>query len=347
MSKIRVLGVSSGLGVSLYPFRNNSILGNIEGRAVFHTTCSSQWKINFGNIPLLREIKGNYDGLDLIVSSPDCGSGSIFRLSRAKVYGDHKKNESLDLVFRAVDKYKPKFFLFENLEGLFKSFPQDEFAAKVSDYQLNVYISPVSAWGNSQIHRKRLVIVGIRKDISSKKLRKYFKLPHLEHTVKTCGELYGDLYDYSKYTDELSAFGHLTESRDELISIHARRKITYYQIQKEWQGRLKGRKRWDVEGGAFSTAPGVYRNLDNSYPATARRANRQFTEPGWPMSPRVLGRIQGVPDDFKIHMEYDKPGRLKYWINKGRTVITKSPPYEISEWLRKQLNKSKHLWQTT
>lgn len=343
MGKIRVLGISSGLGVSLYPFRNNSILANIEGRAVFHTTCSSQWKSNFGKIPLFRTIQGNYEGLDVIISSPDCGSGSIFRLSRAKTYGNHKNNASLAMFFEGVNKYKPKFFLFENLEGLFKSFPEEEFRTLLSDYCIIRYNAPVSAWGNSQIHRKRLIMVGIRKDLPHK-LQKYFKLP--ERTkLKTCGELYGDLYNYSKYTDELAAFGHLQESRDELISIHARRKMTFYQIQKEWQDRLKGHKRWIVEGGAFSTAPGVYRNMDSGYPATARKANRQFTELGWPMSPRILARIQGVPDEFKIHMEYENPGELKYWINKGRTVVTKSPPYEISEWFRKQLNKSKHLWQ--
>lgn len=113
------------------------------------------------------------------------------------------------------------------------------------------------------------------------------------------------------------------------------------EIQLEWNERLKGKKRWTVEGGNFKTAPGVYRNLRNDYPATARKANRQYNHEGLTLTPRQLARIQGVPDEFRLYINIDK---LNYWINKARTCVTKSPPYEISKWFKKKLEKCYMIW---
>ena len=337
--KYNVLGVSSGLGVSLFPFKKH-LLANVEFRGIFHTKNDEQWKANFGNIPLhkhpesTRPLPGEPD---VIISSPDCGSGSIFRYSRSKKLGDHMKNDSLSLFFRLLDFYKCKFFLFENLENLFKSFPKEKFLELTKDYRLIIHNASVAHFGNSQKNRKRLIIVGIRRDIP-KKYDKYFKLPHYKEPL-TCGELYGDLNNGMGPGAECISPGvcHTREDFDTVISIHARKKMSLRQIAQVWGTRLKGKKRWETEPGFnFSTAPGVYRNLDNDFPATARKANRQFDEGGFTLTPRQLARIQGVPDDFKIYYDPSKP---KYWINKGRCTVTKTPPMEISIWFKGKLEK--------
>lgn len=328
-----VLGICSGLGVSLFPFKDNCI-GNIEPRKIFHTPGNEQWKLNFGEIPLYQLLPAKADyfekEVDVIISSPDCGSGSILRLSRNKALGNHNKNHSLLTFFQSVKIFKPKFFYFENLEGLFKSFPLEDFKQQVKDYRLVIYVEPVSSWGNSQKSRKRLVIIGIRKYLP-KKLKKFFKLPTVDK-LKTCKQLYGDLVkeDYST--------GNVRENIDSVISIHAKKRMSLREIQKHWLGRLKGKKRWETEPGFnFSTAPGVYRNMDNDYPATARKANRQYSEDGLTLTPRQLARVQGIPDEFKLYMDENKIG---YCINKARTVVTKTPPMEISYWFKKCINKS-------
>lgn len=334
--KYKVLGVSSGLGVSLYPFKEN-LIGNIESRGLFHTPGNEQWNANFHGIPLFKKINHSQEfNPDVIISSPDCGSGSILRMSRAKKYGDHKENESLKLFFDFVFLKKPKFFLFENLDGLFKSFPKEEFIDKLSQYRLIIHNASVKHWGNSQINRKRLIIVGIRKDLPTK-IDKYFKLPHYEDRIQHCSELYGDL------NTQNANKGHVRENIMEVISIHARKRMSLLNIKHTWDKRLKGKKRWITEPGfKFSTAPGVYRNLNKDFPATARKANRQFDKDGFTLTPRQLARVQGIPDDFKIY--FDDTKQDKYWINKGRTVVTKTPPYEISVWFKNKLEKAlKHL----
>lgn len=334
----KVLGISSGLGVSLFPFKEN-VVGNIEYRGLFHTAKNEQWELNFPKVPLYKkfseknipEIKNNHkSGIDVIVSSPDCGSGSVFRYSRSKVLGDHTKNESLKLFFSSIESFKPKFFLFENLDGLFKSFPKQDFKEILSNYRLVIYNEPVSAWGNSQKNRKRLVIVGIRKDLP-KKLRKIFKLPKISG-ITNCQELYGDLGELNP------SICHVREDINSVISIHARKRMSLLEIQRTWKTRLKGKKRWETEPGfKFSTAPGVYRNLANDFPATARKANRQFDDMGLTLTPRQLARVQGVPDSFQLFYNDTKS---QYWINKARCVVTKTPPMEISIWFKKKLTKA-------
>lgn len=330
----KVLGISSGLGVSLFTFKDR-LIGNMEARRIFHTPGNEQWEANFGEIPLYKKYTPIKLKVDVIISSPDCGSGSILRYSRNKVLGDHKDNDSLRIFFLGVDQYRPKFFYFENLEALFKSFPEDEFDKLLKGYRLIKHIASVSNWGNSQKSRKRLVIIGIRKDLPTK-IDRYFKLPHYNDQLKTCGQLYGDLHG------ECFSNGNIREHFDDVISIHAKKRMSLREIANHWRGRLHGKKRWETEPGFnFATAPGVYRNLNNSYPATARKANRQFDELGFTLSPRQLARVQGVPNDFKIYIDPNKP---KYWINKGRTVVTKTPPYEISVWFKKKLQKAlKHI----
>jgi site-specific DNA-cytosine methylase len=337
-----VLGVSSGIGVSLYPFRKY-LVGNIEARAIFHTPENIQWINNFGLIPLFRVLNDKTikktKPVDVIISSPDCGSGSVLRYSRAKKLGDHKKNASLNMFFDSIVYYQPKFILFENLDGLWKSFPKDDFFYILDNYRFMIHQAPVTMWGNSQLHRKRLVIVAIRKDLPDN-IDKYFKLPDYRIQNKTCWELYGDLDDTP--ISERVCIAHVRESPDEQTTIYAGRKLFNWEITQIWQNELKNLRRWtDTPGKKFSSAPGVYRNRRKDYPATARKANRQFDHKGRMMTPRQLARIQGVPDSFKLHIDLD---RLNYWINKGRAAVTKSPPFEISVWFKEKLEKTYDYW---
>lgn len=327
---MKVLGISSGLGVSLWPFKDY-LIGNIEIRAIFHTKCNSQWKANFNKTSLWKKIpkKENLKP-DVIISSPDCGSGSVLRYSRAKKLGNHKENQSLKLFFKGLKMYKPKYFLFENLDGLFKSFPKDEFEQKCKHYRLIIHNCSVSNFGNSQKTRKRLIIIGIRKDLKNQS--KFFKEIKPLYELRTCKELYGDLKEVENID-----LGHVREPLIESFALYGGKKITGIEAQSEWANRLKGKKRWIVENGNFSTAPGVYRNLKNDFPATARKANRQFDHLGLTLSPRQLARVQGVPDEFKIII---KNINKKYWINKGRALVTKTPPMEISYWFLKILKQS-------
>lgn len=335
--EFKVLGINSGLGVSLHPFKWH-IIGNMEQRALFHTKKNEQWESNFGKRPIWKNYEDCKKYLDenkikpnIIIGSPDCGSGSVLRYSRSKSLGNHSNNKSLQTFILSVQELKPRFFLFENLEGLFQSIPEEEIDEMFKKYHLVKHIVSVSKFGNSQVSRKRLIIVGIKKKagIPLKKCLDIFSLSPLPPAIKTCRQLYGDLPETMS-----SGIGHIRELPGLNVTMFSRFKCTIAEARDHWQTELKGKKRWEVKDRKFSTAPGVYRNLADDYPATARKANRQFDHNGQMLTPRQLARIQGVPDAFKIFVG---EGSIGYWINKGRTVITKTPPYEISVWFKECL----------
>lgn len=334
----RVLGISSGIGVSLYPFKDR-LIGNIEPRAIFHTPKEEQWKANFGDIPLLRYDLADFrDRVNVVISSPDCGSGSILRYSRAKKLGTIKKNQSLELFFKGIKQYKPDFFYFENLPAMFKSMSLRQFNKKLKNrYRLVVHEASVTMWGNSQLFRKRLVIIGIKNELPLE-TDGLFKLPDYRDRMKTCRDLYGDLdkVTATPYADQYIQIADVRESSGDAITMYSKFKCRIGEARDYWQNNPKA-KRWAVENRNFQNAPGVYRNRANDYPNTARKANRQFDHHGFMLSPRQLARIQGVPDDFKIHVV--RGDKLNYWINKGRAAITKTPPMEISKWFFNKLNK--------
>jgi DNA (cytosine-5)-methyltransferase 1 len=332
--KITVLGVCGGNGVILYPFLSKSfdLIGNIEPRGVFGTPQNIQWKLNFKDIPFYKSITP-LKAIDVIIGAPDCGHSSILSYSRAKSFSEAKDNKSLSLFIEAVQiAYKPKIFIMENLIALIKNYGEEDLEQAFKDYNLTFINGPVSNYGNSQIHRKRLLLVGIRKDIPKKHLS-LFKLPTLDFSkLKTCGELINDLF--SLYPSPKLC--HVREDNNTVITIYSGKKMKVGHIKKMWMEEHTFDKRLPVANRNFTSAPGVYKNLEDDYPATARKQNRQFNHFGEMMSPRELARIQGLPDEFKLAFE---ERNAQYWINKGRVTVTKTPPLEMAQYAKRKLIK--------
>ena len=308
------------------------LIANIENRAVFHSKHQEQWKANFGDTPLYKAFPSlKFKDLDWIVGHPDCGHSSILSYSRKKSLGNPKENASMDLYIDAVNTYSPKGFVMENLPKLKETL--GNFEGIFPNYDLRLIEGSVTIFGNSQVNRKRLLIIGVRKNLRAAKILKSFTLPKAgTYPIKTTGELFDDILPWDSIKD-----GHVRESDDTIITIYAGRKMKVSDIQKFWLDRAD-EGRWKVTDRNFTTAPGVYRNLLNKPPNTVRKGNREFNPNGLMMSPRERAIIQGLPDSFKIHIDENNLG---YWINKGRTSVTKCPPYEISKWLNRQIKKVK------
>ena len=342
--KLRVLGLSAGNGVLLFPFRKY-VVANIEIRSVFQTEVDKQWYLNFPDSELYRNLKptaGQFPELgriDVVLGHPNCGAGSVLRLAKSKAYASSRGDESIDLFFKGINHYKPKFFLFENLVAIFKSYPKEEFRQIFKGYQLKFFSGPVAKWGNSQIGRKRLVIVGIREDQIIH--ARAFKLPKQENIqLKDCKALEkllaAQLKQYSK--EELF---HLREPDNTVMHMERNwKRLNLKEIRDEWnKPENQNKKSWDAKThgkGRMKTLPGVYRNRLTDLPRAVLRNNRQFDPYGNIMSPRQLANIQGVDTEFKLY--YD-PTKLNYCLNKARVTIAKSPPMDIGKWFYRKIKK--------
>lgn len=330
---MNVLGISAGQGGLLFPFRKR-LLGNIEPRGVFHTPGEEQWKANFKDVPFYKGycLQEFDEKVDIIISSPDCGASSIMRLSKVKELGKPKDNRSLNLVIEGINYYKPKIFLIENLPRLLSLLPNEYLQEAFKDYKLIFHEGSVSDYGNSQVSRKRLVIVGVHKKTGKKYLNAFNEV----FQVKT-PKLTRDLLSVSPYGSNYNIPIEKTLAMYDYRKLPEKKNLTVEKIQVLWNSAFKNEKKWPIKTAKMSTLPGVYRLELDKPPLTLRPADRQFRPDGYPLGINDFKAILGFPKRFKIYIDQEN---YLYWLNKARYTIAKGSVYEVGIWFRRCIKKA-------
>ena len=325
---LKILGICAGQGALLFPWRNQ-LLGNIEPRSVFHTPKEEQWRLNFGEIPFLRNELPEKWHPDIILSSPDCGASSTMRLSKAKELGNPEKNKSIQLVIEGIMQYQPKIFMIENVPRLMNLMPEKIWQEAFPNYKLLFKVNSVSDFGNSQVSRKRLIIIGIKNTAKS-----YLKSFDIIFSVNT-PKLSRFILEAAN-TQPLIPF-------DKRLAMYDYRKLpkkenlTVREIQYLWTHDFKNEKKWPIKTAKMQTLPGVYKLDPDKPPLTLRPADRQFRPDGLPLGIQDFKNIQGFPKRFKIYLPEGKD--YLYWLNKARYTIAKGAVYEVGIWFKKCLRK--------
>lgn len=330
---MNVLGISAGQGGLLFPFRKH-LLGNIEPRGVFHTPGEEQWKANFKDVPFYKGycLQEFDEKVDIIISSPDCGASSIMRLSKVKELGKPKDNRSLNLVIEGINYYKPKIFLIENLPRLLSLLPNKYLQEAFKDYKLIFHERSVSDYGNSQVSRKRLIIIGVHKKTGKKYLNAFNEV----FQVKT-PKLTRDLLFVSPYGSNYNIPIEKTLAMYDYRKLPEKKNLTVEKIQVLWNSAFKQEKKWPIKTAKMSTLPGVYRLELDKAPLTLRPADRQFRPDGYPLGILDFKAIMGFPKQFKIYIDQEN---YLYWLNKARYTIAKGSVYEISVWFKRCLKRA-------
>lgn len=334
---MNILGVSAAQGALLFPFLHSKkykILANIEPRGVFHTSCESQWKLNFRDIPFYRGfcLQEFDEKVDIVVASPDCGIASVMRLSKVKELGNPKDNRSLNLVTAAILEYKPKIFLIENLPRLLSLLPKDFFEETFKDYKLVFHERSVSDYGNSQVSRKRLIVIGVHKKTGKKYLNAFNEV----FQVKT-PKLTRDLLSVSPYGSNYNIPIEKTLAMYDYRKLPEKKNLTVEKIQVLWNSAFKNEKKWPIKTAKMSTLPGVYRLELDKPPLTLRPADRQFRPDGYPLGINDFKTIMGFPKKFRIYIDQEN---YLYWLNKARYTIAKGSVFEIAIWFKRCLKQA-------
>jgi site-specific DNA-cytosine methylase len=330
---MNVLGISAGQGGLLFPFRKH-LLGNIEPRGVFHTPGEEQWKANFKDVPFYKGycLQEFDEKVDIIISSPDCGASSIMRLSKVKELGKPKDNRSLNLVIEGINYYKPKIFLIENLPRLLSLLPNKYLQEAFKDYKLIFHERSVSDYGNSQVSRKRLIVIGVHKKTGKKYLNAFDEV----FQVKT-PKLTRDLLFVSPYGSNYNIPIEKTLAMYDYRKLPEKKNLTVEKIQVLWNSAFKQEKKWPIKTAKMSTLPGVYRLELDKPPLTLRPADRQFRPDGYPLGINDFKAIMGFPKKFKIYIDQEN---YLYWLNKARYTIAKGAVGEIGYWFKECLKKA-------
>lgn len=329
---MNVLGISAGQGGLLFPFRKH-LLGNIEPRGIFHTPGEEQWKANFKDVPFYKGycLQEFDEKVDIIISSPDCGASSLMRLSKVKELGKPKDNRSLNLVIEGINYYKPKIFLIENLPRLLSLLPNKYLQEAFKDYKLIFHERSVSDYGNSQVSRKRLIVIGVHKKTGKKYLNAFNEV----FQVKT-PKLTRDLLSVSPYGSNYNIPIEKTLAMYDYRKLPEKKNLTVEKIQVLWNSAFKNEKKWPIKTAKMSTLPGVYRLELDKPPLTLRPADRQFRPDGYPLGINDFKAIMGFPKQFKIYIDQEN---YLYWLNKARYTIAKGSVYEISVWFKRCIKK--------
>ena len=219
----------------------------------------SGWKndIEYGNGKGLDNLIGD-NKIDVIIGGPPCQAYSIAGRIRDK---DGMKNDYRNYLFesylKVVNRYKPKFFVFENVPGILSASPDgepiierikkrfDECEYTILD-NLKKAIIDVSEYGVPQ-NRKRIIILGVSKKYFGEKKANiivnefYNKYLNRYKTKKmTVKEDIGDLpklLPTDEYREEGNKYSHLFEEykiANHIPRFHSERdKKIFYLLEKD------------------------------------------------------------------------------------------------------------------
>lgn len=146
----------------------------------------------FKNIDNLKE----NEPIDLIVGGPPCQAYSLMGRSRDPDRMLHdKRNYLFSFYVKFLEKYQPRYFVFENVLGLLSAKDENGYryldmmtaAFDKAGYKINLQILNARDYGVLQ-NRKRIIIVGKRTDADFN-----FQWPEHVHTDAHVGAIFSDL----------------------------------------------------------------------------------------------------------------------------------------------------------
>lgn len=295
-------------------------------------------------ITKISKVVGNRD-VDLIIGGPPCQSFST--LGRAKD-GDGMINDPRNYLFesyiKVLDKFKPKVFVFENVTGLLSAKINGELiVTKIlkelgKNYKLiskpNSMVLNSADYGVPQI-RKRVIIIGVRKDIdiSPEQIYDGIKKTHCDISEKktsklksyvTVKEAIGELPKLKQGEGEKSISFNPKDENEFLTYIRPNSKYELFDHISRTHNDLDvkryvamSKNKWDfselLENSPELNHPKA-RVFNNSYVvqqwdmpsktiiAHLYKDGNQFIHPdykqGRTLTPREAARLQSFPDNF-------------------------------------------------
>lgn len=167
---MKALGMICGVGSMLIGAKKQGyeIVGNIEWRPYYHT---GTFEYNFPGSFLIKtledlseEQRTQCEDLDLIIGHTECGNFSNMRANKTNAIDAGDKGDIPQFV-EAVAALKPKFFVMDNLPKSLLVADWKYYLEQLPEYEL--HFEWVSNWnyGNIQKGRKRLFVIGARRDL--------------------------------------------------------------------------------------------------------------------------------------------------------------------------------------
>lgn len=196
---MKAIGITCGIGSMVLGARQAGfeIEGNVEWRKYYHAKDEYGQNTFASNFPgaLFKE---KYDDLtpqdverlmnpDLALGHPECGNFSVLNVANKNRAEKAKDPGDIPLFCQLVAKFKPRFFVMDDLPGAFAAFPMEEYHKLLPEYDLFPEWISNYHYGNVQKNRKRMFMIG-----SLKSERWAFRAGEFEHKT-TVADILSDL----------------------------------------------------------------------------------------------------------------------------------------------------------
>ena len=158
-----IAGVTSGVGSMLIGAKRLGleVLGNVEWRNYYNTGTFE----NYFNAPYTTDYNDieHLKGADIVMVHDDCGSFSNLNPHKKSIVASECRGLIPETV-KAVKEISPRFFAMDNLPKLFLTFPASYWIEEFPEYDIFFEFISNYNYGNTQKNRKRLFIIGAKKE---------------------------------------------------------------------------------------------------------------------------------------------------------------------------------------
>ena len=326
-------------------------------------------EISKDTIPLIFEFidqKLGNNKLDGIIGGPPCQAYStIGRVNNKSKKSSDKRIYLYKYYLDFLDKYKPKFFVFENVKGLlsFKDLSGELLLPKMicefdkCGYEVEYKILDASNYGVVQ-KRERLILVGYRKDLLLDNSFFDCLTKYIEY-APTLKELFDDLPSIKagetsqKYRNDVSSqfVEKYIRKKDDILTQHTARPhnkndLKIYKLVLRAKKKGKNFKYVDIPK-ELQTHSNItsfldrYKALDfdsvsHTVVAHIAKDGHYYIHPDLKqnrsITVREAARIQGFPDDF--YFEHSRTAAFKQIGNAVPPILSKKIAMAILDFLR-------------
>lgn len=315
----------------------------------------------------IDELAGNKKNIDLIIGGPPCQAYSLIGRSRDsnRMKGD-KRNYLYQYYSMFLDRYKPKYFVFENVTGLMSAkdengkmyFDAMKESFYKSGYEIQTDLLSAKEYGVLQ-NRKRIIIIGkkVKGNFDFPKLSKWipeiqvnevFKdLPSLKSAsgsvtpCKSCIYKGEYLYKSKIKNDSIPITWHISRPNNEQDLEIYRIAVKYWNdghkrlSYNDLPERLKTHNNCDSFIDRFKVVEGDMKYA-HTVVAHISKDGHYYIHPdikqNRSITPREAARLQTFPDDYYFESESCIPSRTSAFQQIGNAV-----PVLLSESIAKGL----------
>ena len=347
---LRAVGFTSGVGSMLIgaDTAGFSVVGNIEWRDYYRDLDQEGRNTFIENFPGAYMARGLDDildkgllpyDIDLAMGHPECGSYSLLNSANKGAKAAKEDAGDIPLFLEYVAKFKPRFFVMDDLPQSFVALNIHQYHDMLPDYDLfPEWISNYN-YGNPQKHRKRMFMIG------SLKTEGYTFVPGelpewSDWTVRTrisgIQEKWGSVPNHDEHTTEgrSSRFIHMRYRDD---------RPTWGEVQEYFKEHQRPRQNFQYHSkeGGMTTRPSLIR-MAYDWPSPVLTGGNPMMHPEicLPISIRERARIQGFPDSFVFYgAKLEEDGR---WEHNSKNIhmvkqTGKAMPIEFNEYVAKQI----------